>query len=546
MGQLRFRAALGAGKMAALGARFIDPSRGTNISGRIALAIDPDFLDDVANIDPQHTILITGTNGKSTSNNLIVHVLRTAGHSVASNLEGANMKPGAATTLIKNTGVTGKLKSRYLVLEADERSLPAIREAIPAAYLCVTNIQEDQVQRNGDPEYIQRKIASVIDDSLTVIVNNEEPRALALGDLAGRAITYSVAPYAPLAPSPEPGSAIEDSFWHVTNPCPRCHDALVFSAETMPSVGVFHCQRCGFASQEKPDHQVTAVDFDKGEFTVGDRTFTLAYKTPYFLYNHILAYALAKELGISDDDIAEAFATFTNVGGRFEAVEVDGTPLHYIRMKQENPETLQSAFDVIAADPRRKAVLIGLDTVHDFVPHYTNSFYAFDCDLGSLLASGVDHAVCFTETVCYDVANRLRYAGMPEENISIVPSNDPVEILAAISDVDVEAVYLITWLSFFDALKAHLARTGGASGDSGTNAEGDPPGGKRDEKKRASAAAKKGRDAAARRLSAGKATLTEKKATLTQKAADRKRKNAPVSVDETIDEMSDETKEEQR
>ncbi|MDR2973262.1 MAG: hypothetical protein LBV00_00915, partial [Propionibacteriaceae bacterium] len=98
----RFLAALWIGKAAAALIGLLAPSRGTNKSGEVACRIMPGFLEGFTGIDPAKTIFITGTNGKSTSNNMVVHAFRTAGRTVATNLEGANQKTGIATTLLKS------------------------------------------------------------------------------------------------------------------------------------------------------------------------------------------------------------------------------------------------------------------------------------------------------------------------------------------------------------------------------------------------------------------------------------------------------------
>jgi UDP-N-acetylmuramyl tripeptide synthase len=159
---MKFILTLWLAKLVALAVNLIDKQRGTNYSGKIALRLMPDFVARFKGIDYDKVIFVTGTNGKSTTNNLIGHTLRSAGKTVASNVEGANMMGGVATTLIKNSTLSGRLNKELLVLEIDERSLPAIRKVLPARHMCITNLQKDQVQRNGDPDFIYRKFCSAI------------------------------------------------------------------------------------------------------------------------------------------------------------------------------------------------------------------------------------------------------------------------------------------------------------------------------------------------------------------------------------------------
>ena len=92
-------------------------------------------------------------------------------------------------------------------------------------------------------------------------------------------------------------------------------------------------------------------------------------------YNYAGALAVAKELGdISPAEAAKAFGEFKNVGGRFEILKYKGKTIKYMRIKQENPETLQTCINVMAADPEKKMVCLGLCPLIDMIPHYANSF----------------------------------------------------------------------------------------------------------------------------------------------------------------------------
>ena len=98
---MRFLMALWLGKAINFLINIIDKSRGSNFSGEKALIVDPDMLKHFKGIDLEKTLFITGTNGKSTSNNLINHIFKHNGYKVISNLEGANLSAGVATALLK-------------------------------------------------------------------------------------------------------------------------------------------------------------------------------------------------------------------------------------------------------------------------------------------------------------------------------------------------------------------------------------------------------------------------------------------------------------
>ena len=451
MGKLRFSLALAAGKTLAWAINMVNPARGSNLPGELALKLDPDFIRHVKGPVREKTIFITGTNGKSTTTNLIATLFHTAGVSAAINLEGANLKAGVATTLLKNSTLGGKLKTEYIILETDERYLPIVNKELPCGQLLVTNIQKDQVQRNGEPDLIWRKISSVIGPETKLYVNNEEPYCSALAERAGAVRRYSV--------DAHEKSFTKLSFFTTTMPCPRCGAPIRFEKYNIDNVGSFRCTGCDFSSAEQPEYQLGQVKYADHSACLsspqGDIPLFFKYDSPSFLYCYAGALAVALENGLPVDKVVQGCSEFVNIGGRMEDIQTGDKTIHYLRMKQENPETLQSALDYIAADKRKKIFMLGLDELTDFHPHYTNTFYAFDCDLEKLVESNVERFICFSGTVSYDAALRLVYAGADPEQISVLPTNDDKTILDELARWDAETVYLITWLHKFEDLKKY-------------------------------------------------------------------------------------------
>ena len=130
--------------------------------------------------------------------------------------------------------------------------------------------------------------------------------------------------------------------------------------------------------------------------------------------------------------------------------------IKYMRIKQENPDTLQSALNIMASDQEEKMVALGLYTLVDFVPHYANTFYAFDCDFKPLIDSKVERYLCFSEHVSYDTANRLIYEGVAKADITIMDSDNIKEIFAENEKKKTNNIYLITWISTFEKMKKFI------------------------------------------------------------------------------------------
>ena len=442
--KLKFFAALYIAKLAAWGIKIVARDRGTNLPGRIALKIDPDFISHIDGLRPEKTIFVTGTNGKSTTTNIMAHVFEKAGMKVAVNLEGANLIGGVIVSLLKSCGLNGKLEADVVIMETDERFLPIIHKQLPARHLCVTNIQKDQVQRNGEPEIIRRKIASVLGPEMTLYANGNEPNALSLGKFAGKCIRYGV-------DKNTSSFDKQDDFFSVTMPCPVCHEPIVFDAYNIDNIGPFRCPVCGFGTG-KIDYLAKDINFEEKTFKADGASYDFKYSTPYFLYCYVAALAVASEFGVSLEDISAAFSDFTLQGGRMETIHVGGKAIKYLRMKQENPETVQSALNVIADDTTDKVFLLGLDELVDFEPHYTNTFYTYDCDFRRLVNSGVSKCICFSGTVAYDAALRMLYDGFDPDKLVVLPTNDDAAIVEELKKCECDNVYLITWLHKFESL----------------------------------------------------------------------------------------------
>ena len=451
MKKIKFIIALWIGKMLAVATRIVSKERGTNIPGSFAMKICKDLISRFSNVDYDKVIFVTGTNGKSTTNNMIVHCMRTAEKKVCTNLEGANLIGGIATAMIKDATLFGKMKSEYLIFETDERFLQFIHKYLPAKNICITNIQKDQVQRNGEPDYIYKKIKNVISNDVNIYVNNQEPRVKSLEDFAKNVTYYGV--------DKNEKSFKKDSKYSVTMPCPKCNSKIEFEYYNVDNVGKFRCTKCDHHSSDDIKYIAKNVDYKNHTIECIGNTFEVNYTQAFFMYNYVLCIAICTNFGIDKEDIKKAFKTFKNIGGRFEIVKYKDKEIKYVRMKQENPETLQSALDYICSDNSKKIFVMGLAEVKDFTPFYANTFYAYDCDFKKLEESNVEKYICFSDAVAYDSANRLIYEGVPGEKIEIIPTENVKEVLNKLDELESNNVYIITLLKEFEKLQKEAKKS---------------------------------------------------------------------------------------
>lgn len=424
--------------------------RGTNLPGAKANAIMPDFISMFEDIDYDKVVFITGTNGKSTSTNMIYHTLLSAGLSVASNTEGANMMGGVATTLIRNSTLSGRFNKEFLILEIDERSLPLIRKQLPGRRMGLTNLQKDQVQRNGDPDFILRKFRSAVGNDMKLYLNNEEPRSKSLEDIAGSVCYYSV--------SENSRTYQIDDFYAVTLPCPKCSHPIAYENYNLASIGKFSCSHCDHKSNPTPDVPISNINFENNTFEYNNHIWNVPYNNPFYIYNFAMCIAICSDLGLSDSQIQAAFACFKNPASHEDIVHYKGKEIHYLRGKQENPEALQSELDIIAADPRKKAVFVGMYQVADFYPYYGGSFYFFDCNFAPIVKSGVEKYIAFSATVANDIASRMILSGAEESDVCIFDTDDIPTVFSVLDQIETDVVYILTNTKHAPMIKAFFAK----------------------------------------------------------------------------------------
>ena len=449
-----FYIVLAIAKLSSIAINLIDSSRGTDFPGKLALFLDKKFASKFKQVDFQKTIIVTGSNGKSTTTNLLYHIFTENGVKAASNLKGSNMLNGVATVFVKNTSLSGKPKADVFILEVDERSLPDVLASYPAEHVVVTNVMQDQVHRNGEPDLVYSIFKNSFNKSMVMYLNNDEPRSKSYESLGRETVYYGV--------EQNPASYVKDKPLDVTMPCPFCRHKIVFSFMNVSNMGRFECSHCGFKSEES-SVSVKQANFDEGTFVIGSTEFSMPYTAPVMLYNYAASAAVAMRFGLSEPSIAKAVSSFVNVSGRMESLKYKDKTLNYIRMKQENPETLQGALDAIAQDKTEKVFVIGLCTLDErrphWVPHYANTYYAYECDFKPLLASGVEKVIAFSEYVCYDIANRLLYDGADPDKLVVINSDEPKDVMKAIGESKSSTVYFITLMRVMDGFKAYIAQS---------------------------------------------------------------------------------------
>ncbi len=448
----RKTAAVLAGKATGALSRVTRRGGGTTLPGDVARAIDPRILTRLTGDLTQGSVVITGTNGKTTTSRLITHLLEGTGKKVVSNRAGANLIFGVTAAALDRAGADGKLRADWGVFEIDEASLPrATREIRPKATL-VLNLFRDQLDRYGELESIARKIEKALStqstDDARVILNADDPRVAEIGlNLPNKPTWFGIDDEA-VAARQLPHAADART-------CPRCGSSLIFDAVYVGHDGVYRCPNNDF---ERPIPDITASNitldgFDSIAMTIKDTRIALPLGGLYNVYNVLAAYATACALNLDPTYIAERMKTFKAAFGRQERIDMRGR--HLILVLSKNPagfnETLRTAVDLANGT----SFVIGLN---DRKADGTDVSWIWDVDFEQLARKA--RLVIPAGNRAPDLAVRLKYAGIPAEK----PQTDPAKTIDALIDHTKEGdtVHLLcTYTAMLD-LRAELATRGWA------------------------------------------------------------------------------------
>ncbi|HSP10365.1 MAG TPA: MurT ligase domain-containing protein [Candidatus Dormibacteraeota bacterium] len=448
---IRKTAAVWAGKATGALSRASGRGGGTTLPGDVARAIDPRVLTKLSQDLNQGSIVITGTNGKTTTARLITWLLEGAGHRVVANRAGANLIFGVTAAALDRADAAGNLRADWGVFEIDEASLPkAVAELQPRVTL-VMNLFRDQLDRYGELESIAVKIESALaalPENARAILNADDPRVAEIGlGLPSPPLWYGL----------DDTSIAARELPHAADArtCPRCGASLHFEAVYVGHDGVYHCPNGDFA---RPAPELTATKIELNGFvslatTIDGTRIDFPLGGLYNCYNVLAAFAAAKTIGLEPDYIAERMRTFSAAFGRQERMEFRGRNLNLVLSK--NPagfnETLRTAVELAHGN----SFLIGLN---DRKADGTDVSWIWDVDFEML--KGKARVVVPAGSRAHDLAVRLKYAGVKAEQAETDPAR-ALDQLIKVTEKGETAHLLCTYTAMLD-VRAELVRRGWA------------------------------------------------------------------------------------
>ncbi len=374
--------------------------KGSSAPGGIALKIAPNLLRDLAKQVKKEIIVVCGTNGKTTTNNLIYTALKSRGYSVVGNIIGANMLPGIACSFIAHASLSGRLNADYAAIECDEASLRRVVPHITPDKVIITNLFRDQLDRFGEVDITVSFLNEALDKlpDTELILNADDP--LSANFANGKKCAYFGIdePCASKMKETKEGRS-----------CPHCSAELGYKYTHYSQLGDYYCENCGF---KRPSLQYAArdVDISRGlKFTIynGEKKYPLElnYRGFYNIYNILATCAVLSECGEDISAMESVFASYKPQIARMEPFTVGGKTL--VLNLAKNPAGFNQAIATVISDNRPKDIMLALnDGAGDGIDIswiWDVDFEALkDANVKSVIASGIRRD---------DLALRLKYAG---------------------------------------------------------------------------------------------------------------------------------------
>ena len=401
---------------------------GTTFPGRVALKIDKNILSKISK--GYKVILVTGTNGKTTTTSMIYNIIKESGHPVITNNTGANLFPGIVTTFVDSFKFGSKVKDNYAVIEVDEANLKYITEYITPEVITVTNLFRDQLDRYGEVYTTLNKILEgIYNVPETTLVLNGDESLLGKLDLKNPVHFYGF------------DKAVNDNKTIEINAdakfCKFCKTPYEYNFVTYNHLGDFYCPNCGYKRSDLMYAVTDIIDINADKSTVkfNDLEVSINQSGTYNIYNGLCAYSIAKELGIADSAIKKSLENQSSSFGRQETINIEGKDVKIFLVK--NPAGYNQSLDTICLNKEKFAAAFLLN---DNYADGQDVSWIWDVNFEKLTETNIDE-VYISGLRAYDMAVRLKTAGLNPNKFVI---EEQYEVLTeAIKNGSCDKLYIL-------------------------------------------------------------------------------------------------------
>ena len=427
---------------------------GTSLPGKVLVRLEPHAIGTLAGRLEEGAVLVSATNGKTTTAAMIAAVLEGTGTHLVHNRAGANMAGGVATALLQAAVPGDGIEGELGLFEVDELWLPRLAEELAPRAMLLANLFRDQLDRYGELEAIAARWSEVIAacrGRTAFVLNADDPLVADLGrDVEG--VTYYGVEDAGMA---LPGLQHASDSKH----CRRCGHAYAYEAAYLAHLGRYACPGCG---ARRPAPTVVARDIEldgvrRASFTLQADDARLRIDLPlpglYNVYNALGAAALCHALGVPAAAIAAGLHRVHAAFGRSETIVVGRRPVAILLVK--NPAGANEVLRTLALEAGELDLLAVLN---DGVADGRDVSWIWDADM-EVIVPRVRRATCSGARAA-ELALRLKYAGLATDRIVVEPSlGDALDRAVADGEAGRPLYALPTYTALLD-LRRLLAERG--------------------------------------------------------------------------------------
>lgn len=419
--------------------------KGSSLPGKYALRLCPDILRRVQL--PPHIIAVTGSNGKTSTVEMIATILRADGRNVVYNEEGANQIEGVATLVLTHATLGGRVVADVLLLESDERYAAHTFKFFHPTEFVVTNLYRDQLTRNGHPEWVYDAVLPAIHPETELILNADDPLSSCFAEGRGSVKWFGLDKCSISVDAPT-------GVYHDGAYCPVCKAPMVYDYVHYNHIGAYRCAKCGHA-KPATDYTATAVDLENGVLTIdGGAAIQLAFRSIYNVYNILAAYAACRECGVKPEVIAGVINNYILKNGRMQKFTLGRHHGTLLTSKHENSIAYDTNLRYIASTQADCAVLVIVDAVSR--KYFTSeTSWLWDIDFDQLARPHVKK-ILLSGRYCNDLAERFSFTSISPDTWSVQP--DIAAAAAELKAAGSEELYVVTCFSDRDKLLAHVEK----------------------------------------------------------------------------------------
>ena len=411
----RLALAISAGKLAGASGRLLGVGGGTSLPGLIARRIDPDILKSVVGASKAKKIVITGSNGKTTTARMTAAMAENNGKRVSHNRAGSNLLQGVTSVAVNFADIFGRLNSDVLLFEIDEGTMPLAIPEIKPDVVVITNIFRDQLDRYGELYSVAKALDKTLEDlpeSSTILLNGNDPQVANFGLRAkAKRLFFGLETTEVGTPVPEQSADIIR--------CIHCQEDLQYKVAYMSHLGLYSCPNCGYTL---PPLDIAATSIKlapdgEGPTRVELRTpqgnMTLEISLPglHNVYNAAAAIGASLAAGFEKDKLPAALVSLKPAFGRLEKIQAGDQTIYLSFVK--NPTSFNLILRLIAQHPGKKHVLLAAS--HTIVDGEDFS-WLWDIEVEEV-AQDIADVVC-SGNKPEELAMRLKYAEIPIDKIT--------------------------------------------------------------------------------------------------------------------------------